>query len=310
MKRFWATLILLVAVGSAWGQAPLPGTFNTQSGQAGLVVSGPILTPPLVSFGSGLTPPVVINGQAAIVSAPQSTSVFPSMVTNQSQSGYVSTRSGIGVPSPIGAGETPAAQMSAQGTESFDYVVAPNSGTSAGSVMSSGVGGTNLGEIAASIRKSPAPTQRSFTNEDIARLNGVTNNNYQMPGASTEQPAYPQQQPHSEANAPMPPGAKPSPFSPKPLADESGNSATANAATGTEPTQLAQNTMPQRPDARQQQSEESNSAVSSQQSGATSPAPDHAAAKRTLPASSSPLPLLAMLGTVAAAGGYILAKRR
>jgi hypothetical protein len=297
MKRYWATLILLVAVSSAWGQAPLPGTFNTQSVQSGLVVSGPILTPPLVSFGSGLTPPVVINGQAAIVSAPQSTSVFPSMVTNQSQSGYVSTRSGIGVPSPIGAGETPATQMSAQGTENFDYVVAPSSGTSAGSVMTSGVGGTNLGEIAASMRKSPAPTQRSFTNEDIARLNGVTNNNYQMPGASTEQPAYPQQQPHSEANAPLTPGAKPSPFSPKPLA-ESETSTTSNAATGTEPTQLAQNTMPERPDAQQQQS------------GAASSAPDQAAAKRTLPASSSPLPLLAVLGTVTAAGGYILAKRR
>lgn len=309
MKRFWATLILLLIVSSAWAQATLPGTFNTQSGQPGLVVSGPILTPPLVSFGSGLTPPVVINGQAAIVSAPQSTSVFPSMVTNQSQSGYVSTRSAIGMPAPIVAGETPATQMSSQGPENFDFVVAPNSGTSAGTVMSSGVGGTNLGEIAASMRKSPAPTQRSFTNEDIARLNGVTNNNYPMPGASTEQPAYPQQQPHSEANAPMPPGAKPSPFSPKPLAG-SGTSATSNAATGTEPTQLAQNTMPERPDAQQQQSEESNSAASSQQSGAASPVPDQAAAKPTLPASSSPLPLLAMLGTVAAAGGYILAKRR
>ena len=309
MKRLWATLILLGAGSFAWGQAPLPGTFNTQSGQPGLVVSGPILTPPLISLGSGLTPPVVVNGQASIVSAPQSTGVFPSMVTNQSQSGYVSTRTGIGMPSQMGEGETPAAQMSAQGTENFDYVVAPSSGTSAGSLMSSGVGGTNLGEIAASMRKSPAPTQRSFTNEDIARLNGLTNNNYQMPGASTEQPAYPQQQPHSEANAPLPPGAKPSPFSPRPMAQSETN-APSNPATSSEPTDLAQNTMPQKPVAQEQQSEGSKSAVSSRESGAVAPAPNQAAAKRTLPASSSPLPLLAMLGGVAAAGGYILAKRR
>lgn len=308
MKRLGAALLFLFGVSSAWAQGPIPGTFNVQAGQPGVVVSGPLLTPPLVSFGSGLTPPVVINGQVA--SAPESSGAFPSMITIGQRPGYVSTGSVFGIAAPTNVASAAATQTQSQQPAYFDFVVAPNSGASSGgSGMASGIGGTDLGHVAASLRKGPPPTQRSFSNDDIARMNGVTNNNYQMPGASTEQPAYPQQQPHSEANAPLPPGAKPSPFSPRPEA-QSESSASAQAAIQSEPTQLAQNTMPQPPAAQQQPSNQSSSVNQEQQSEKTSPPSAQAPAQRTLPASSSPLPLLAILGAAAAGAGYILAKRR
>lgn len=284
MKRVGATFLFLLGVSSAWAQVPIPGTFTSQTSQPGVIVSGPILTPPLVSFGSGLTPPVVVNGQAAIVSAPESTSAQPSMIMDNQRPpmpGYVSTGRVLGMAAKTNAAEAPAAQASAQSTAYFDFVVAPSSGSSSGlSAMASGVKDTDLGKVAASLRKGAAPAKRSFTNEDIARLNGVTNNDYPMPGASTDQPAYPQQQPYSESTM------------------------------QSEPTQLAHNTMPQQPAAQQQQSEQSNSAASNQQSEKTSPSSAIASTRRRLPASSSPLPLIAMLGAVALGVGYILAKRR
>jgi hypothetical protein len=311
MKRVGATLLFLLGVSSAWAQVPIPGTFTSQTSQPGVVVSGPILTPPLVSFGSGLTPPVVVNGQAAIVSAPESTSAQPSMIMDNQRPpmpGYVSTGRVLEMSAETNAAEAPAVQASAQRAAYFDFVVAPSSGSSSGvSAMATGVGDTDLGQVAASLRKGPAPTQRSFTNEDIARLNGITNNNYPMPGASTEQPAYPQQQqPHSETNAPLPPGAKPSPFFPRPMA-QSENSASGQPSVQPAPTQLAQNTM--QPAEQQPQAEQSNPAASNQQSEKTSPSSAQASTQRRLPASSSPLPLIAMLGAVALGTGYVIGKR-
>jgi hypothetical protein len=121
----------------------------------------------------------------------------------------------------------------------FDYVVAPSAGAISGMEPTGGsVGDTSLGEVASSLRKGPPLAQRKFTNDDIARINGMTNKNYKMPGSSTEQPLYPQQQPQQQAqpphsglnNVPLPPGAKPSPFSPHPVPQtpESSTSAAAD----------------------------------------------------------------------------------
>ncbi len=208
-------LILLCSVG--WAQSAVPGTFSAPNTQSSVVIAGPLLTPPSVSFGSGLTS----QGQTIMMSTPQGSP------------GYVSPVNGyVPMPRPAVIAVAEPANAVVPGSPSrFDFIVAPSGFGNLGEVNGSGVGDTNLGQIAASLRKGPPPTQRTFTNEDISRMNGVSGNNYQMPGASTTQPQYPQQQrqqkpqtqqpqtqqPHSGIRAvPLPPGAKPSPFSPRP----------------------------------------------------------------------------------------------
>lgn len=185
MQRIAFSLLLALGAVTAWAQTPIPGTFNSAPAQSTMIAAGPILTPPMVSFGSGLTPPIVVNSQAAYVAAPHASEAEPSMV---------STRNAANFPSFANSG----AEMSGLGTAPsrprFDYVIAPNSGVYSGGegvAAASGVGDVSLGQIAASMRKGPPPTQRTFTNEDIGRMNGVTNGNYTMPGASTPQPNYP-----------------------------------------------------------------------------------------------------------------------
>lgn len=306
MQRFAIALLLLLAVSSMWAQTQIPGTFSAQPPQPTAIVAGPILTPPEVSYGAGLFgSPAVVNGLAYVVTAPQPTYVEPSAIANTTR-----TLQNSGSNGTLGAGSLNT-QTAAAGPGYFDYIVAPRSGGLAGVESVAGnVGDPSLGQVAASLRKGPPPTQHLFTNDDIARLKGVTNNNYQMPGASTDQPAYPQQQPHSEASAPLPPGAKPSPFSPRPM-NQSAANAPAEQAAEPEATQMAQNTTPQPPNAQSEsQATQPNASSADHQADATSPSSAQASTQRRLPASSSPLPLLAMLGATALGAGYTLAKRR
>lgn len=221
MHRIGTALLFLLMVSTAWAQSTVPGTFNSQAAQPTAVVAGPILTPPIVSFGSGLSAPTVINGQTAIVAG-----VPQPAIPETSAGGYVSGVNGF-VPMPT----TPVVSVRPAGattTQSgplmqpvrFDFIVAASPVSLTGSeIADGGVGDPSLGRIAASLRKGPPPTQRNYTNDDIARISGATNN--QMPGASTTQPTYPQQQPqtnpqpHSSLGA-VPP-AKPSPFAPHPV---------------------------------------------------------------------------------------------
>lgn len=217
MHRIGTALLFLLMVTTAWAQSTVPGTFNSQAAQPTAVVAGPILTPPIVSFGSGLSAPTVINGQTAIVAG-----VPQPAVPESPAGGYVSGVNGF-VPMPT----TPVVFGPPAGTITtqaglpmrpvrFDFIVATSPVSVTGSdVADGGVGDPSLGRIAASLRKGPPPTQRHYTNDDIARINGATNN--QMPG--TSQPTYPQQQaspqPHSSLGSV--PAAKPSPFSPRPV---------------------------------------------------------------------------------------------
>lgn len=216
-------VFLLCSFASA--QSAVPGTFSAQGTQPSAMAAGPLLTPPSVSYGSGLTPPTVVSGQTMLVSAPQSNMAEPSAVQQRVYAGYVTPVNGY-VPMPTAgfmpvapAGNVNAANVA---RARFDYIVAPSGSSDFGEASGTRVGDTSLGQLAASLRKGPPPTQRTFTNDDIARMNGVSGNNYQMPGASTTQPQYPQQQtqpqlqPHSSVNGtPLPSGAKPSPFRPK-----------------------------------------------------------------------------------------------
>lgn len=221
MKRFGIAFLFVLGLSTAWAQTTIPGTFNVPAGQPTVVVGGPILTPPLVSFGSGLTPPAVINGQVAIATTPQSTVALPSLVTNNSEPplpGYISTGRSQGVATAGNqAGGNLAADSSRQAY--FDYVVAQRNRDTE-SAAACGVGDPNLGQIAAGMRKGPPPTQRTFTNADIARINGMNNSSYPMPAGSQPNPQQqqPQQtQPHSKGNGSQ---AKPSPFSPRPVAEQ------------------------------------------------------------------------------------------
>jgi hypothetical protein len=295
----------------------MPGTF-TQPVQSSAVLAGPLLTPPVVSLGSGLTPPTVINGQTTFLSAPLSNLASSSAFQQRTYAGYVTPTNGyVPMPTPmalpIGSlGEKTNDSQAAQASKpvQFDFVVAPKSSGISGGLKDTGVGDTNLGELAATLRKGPPPTQRTFTNDDIARLNGVINNNFQMPAASTQQPSYPRQQPaeqpqpHSSiGSAPTTPGTKPSPFSPKPYAQETPTAAARGAATET-----AENVPPTIPDGadnttatnadvshRQQAQEPQSSAVSS--------------GRHQLPATSSFLPLVALCGVGITALGFLFAGR-
>jgi hypothetical protein len=225
-------LLFLLMVSTAWAQATIPGTFNTQAGQATAVVAGPILTPPIISFGSGLSAPTVINGQTAIV-----TGVPQGPAGTISTPGYVTGMNGF-VPMPTTpvipvayAGAVPTQPAPPTQTARFDFIISIRPVNSSGSEAADGaVGDRSLGQLAASMRKGPPPTQHQYTNDDIARINSSNN---KMPGGSTEQPPYPQQQPqtnpqpHSSIGSAPDSPTKPSPFSPRPVPQTPTSSTTA-----------------------------------------------------------------------------------
>ena len=245
MQRVGSALLFLLFVSAAWAQSTtIPGTFNTAPAQASAVVAGPLLTPPSISFGQGVNGPLVVNGQTAVittapnvnaagyVAATEQNVVYPGYVSG---GGYVAMPAAVTVPVENAAPVTTAQQPTVP--RHFDYIVAPTIDTATGmETPGGGVGDTSLGQIAATLRKGPPPTQRNFTNDDIARINGMTNNNYKMP-AGTEQPQAPEQQQQQQAkpprssinNAPLPPGAKPSPFSPHPVPQTPTSSTSAEA---------------------------------------------------------------------------------
>lgn len=306
MQRVVFSLLLALGTVTAWAQTPIPGTFNSAPAQSAMIAAGPILTPPMVSFGNGLTPPVVVNSQAAYVAVPHASEAEPSMVSTRTAASLQGLGSNSAELSGTGTGSAPS-------NSRFDYVIAPNSGVYSGGegvAASLGVGDTSLGQVAASLRKGPPPTQRTFTNEDIGRMNGVTNGNYTMPGASTSQPNYPVPQgPGAQAAAPsLPPGAKPSPFSPRIDEPAAQTSQPASPETPTEPVTMAQNTTPQPPGTEARQN--GNESTSANQSPNAPSSSAQKKSKRQLPATSSLLPLLVLCGAGITGVGVLLAGRR
>ena len=192
MRRTGLLLVLIGAGGMAFGQA-LPGTFTAQAPQpvtvvAGPMYSAPLLTTPIVSFGSGLTPPVIVNGETTIMGAPRPSAASASMYGAQQEFQATSGQ---------------AVSQSTAENQKFEYVIAPGgSNTGEGA---SGVGSTDLGEKAAAMRKGPPPTQRTFTNQDIERMH--SGSNYPMPNENVA-PANPTAQPQQTQQE------KRSPFTP------------------------------------------------------------------------------------------------
>ena len=167
MQRSAIALLLIFITAPVWAQNAIPGTFRTLPPQTTPDYFTPVLTPPEVSFGSGVSGPVIVNRQAFAVTAPSYVSLEPSIAA-QSEPVTVAEA----------AANSRALSARVHDAERFDFIVAPGTGS-----LYSG-DEQSLGEVAASIRKGPPPTQRNFTNDDISRMNGTSNGNFAMPANS------------------------------------------------------------------------------------------------------------------------------
>lgn len=206
MQRTFIALLLFLFTLPVWAQAPIPGTFNrTQPHPNTDLYAVPVITTPQISFGSGLTPPVVVTGQTTLVSSPR-VEYEPSVISNQENENE----------------EQPAVAYSARlkpmRLAPFDFVVAPTDGVALGE---SSEEAPSLAEQAAALRKGPPPTQRNFTNDDINRMNQSSGGNFAMPAGNAPQ----QEQPQAQPTNPKPPKDqsqdKPrSPFAPQVSAEE------------------------------------------------------------------------------------------
>ncbi|HEX6880116.1 MAG TPA: hypothetical protein VF135_07115 [Terriglobales bacterium] len=185
MQRTSILLLLILLTMPAWAQVAIPGTFRTAPVQTTPDIYTPVLTPPEVSFGSGLSGPVVINRQPVLVAVPQGAPAEPSMAA-------AAAEPELSVAQAAANSRAITAQLH-NDKAPFDFIVAPN----ADSLGSNS--GESLGEIAASLRKGPPPTQRNFNNDDISRMNSSSGGNYAMPAGKA-----PQTQPQTEPKPPQP----------------------------------------------------------------------------------------------------------
>ncbi len=173
MQRTLTALLLFLFTVPAWAQAPIPGTFTrTQSRRDIDLYSIPLITTPQISFGSGLTPPVLSIGQEIVVSTPTG-SYDPSLLTTQ----VSETTAEESEPA-----YWPQRRMRPARMAHFDYVVAPTDGVNPGESESQ-----SLGAAADSMRKGPPPTKHTYTNQDIDRLNQSAPGNFTTPTDKPQQ---------------------------------------------------------------------------------------------------------------------------
>jgi len=185
MQRTLTALLLFLFTVPAWAQN-IPGTFTRmQSRQDVDLYSIPLITTPQISFGSALTPPVLSIGQEIVVSTPTGT-YDPSLLTQEQEPEATSENSEPAY--------WPQRRMRPARMARFDYVVAPTDGVNPGESE-----GESLGAAADSMRKGPPPTQHTYTNQDIDRLNQSAPGNFTSPAAKPQQqPVQPNVQPQKE----------------------------------------------------------------------------------------------------------------
>lgn len=199
MQRSSIALLLIFITTPVWAQNAIPGTFHTLPPQTTPDYFTPILTPPEVSFGSAISGPVIVNRQSFAFSAPQTVSLEPSIAAQAEP---------VTVAEAAAYSRANSARVREE-SDRFDFIIAPGSGS-----LYSGED-QSLGELAASIRKGPPPTQRNFTNDDISRMNGTSSGNYAMPAGSAPkeqpptEPKPPQQKKDQTQNKPHSPFAPP-----------------------------------------------------------------------------------------------------
>jgi hypothetical protein len=173
-------------------QMPVGGTFSTVQAQP-VFYGTPIVAPPIVSLGNGLTPTVITNRQPFVVGAPQ----FTAQENSNAPTGTAEAAEASQEQQPTTEGAQPTRRR-------FDFVV-----SSAGAQSSDLSGDTrSLVEVAAATRKSRmAPAAgKAYTNDDVGRMNqkyGMRpqSNTPANPGQGTDQQVAPTQNPPSPAYA-------------------------------------------------------------------------------------------------------------
>jgi hypothetical protein len=171
MQRTLTALLLFLFTLPAWAQAPIPGTFTRMQPRRDVdLYSVPVINTPQISFGSALTPPVVSLRQEIVVSTPTGT-YDPSLLTREPRETSEESESTY----------WPHERIRPVRMARFDYVVAPTEGVNPGESE-----GESLGTAADSMRKGPPPTQHTYTNQDIDRLNN-SNGNFSTPAAKPQQ---------------------------------------------------------------------------------------------------------------------------
>ncbi len=180
MQRTLTALLLFLFTLPAWAQS-IPGTFTRVQPRRDVdLYSIPMITTPQISFGSALTPPVLSIGQEVVVSTPTGT-YDPSLLTQGQEEAESAT------PENSEPAYWTRARMHHVKMAHFDYVVAPTEGVNPAQSETE-----SLGAAADSMRKGPPPTQHTYTNQDIDRLNQSAPGNFTSPAAKPEQqPAQP-----------------------------------------------------------------------------------------------------------------------
>jgi hypothetical protein len=194
MRTCLCVAVVMMISLAMFAQMPVGGTFsNVQTAQP-VVYGTPIVSPPTMTLGNGLTPTVITNRQVFVVGAPQ----FVTQDNSNSSTGSA------------GAGENSQEQQTTAGTQQapvrrrFDFVV-----TSGGAGTSNVSGDTrSLVEVAAATRKThvtPA-AGKAYTNDDVGRMNqkyGVQpqTTNPGTPETGTGQQPAPVQNQQNQGNA-------------------------------------------------------------------------------------------------------------
>lgn len=181
MQRTLTALLLFLFALPTWAQS-IPGTFTRMQARRDIdLYSIPVITTPQIAFGSALTPPVLSIGQQIVVSTPTGT-YDPSLLTQ----GQQETETAVSEDSEQAYWPNRPRMRRVQMAR-FDYVVAPTEGAGPGQSETE-----SLGAAADSMRKGPPPTQHTYTNQDIDRMNQSSPGNFTSPAAKPQQqPAQP-----------------------------------------------------------------------------------------------------------------------
>lgn len=186
MRSRWLVVLIVLSSVAVFAQVPVPGTFTTVSVQQ-VQAGAPLLSPPIASLGNGLTPTVIVTKQSVLVGAPQNVPIEPETVADTASMGS-------SVASPETEGQQSGRQRASRQPKSFDFIV--ESGTSG---MVANDDSHSLGEVARNLRKGArqAIAGRTFTNDDIDRINQRTT----TPGTAPNTPPSEQKAPGQGANS-------------------------------------------------------------------------------------------------------------
>jgi hypothetical protein len=154
---FGIAVVVMVSV-AMWAQMPVGGTFSNVQAQP-VQYGTPIMSPPTVTLGNGLTPTVITNRQPFVVGAPQFLRTEPVTAPVNAQPAESDNEQPA----------TPGGQQQRQARKRFDFVISSGGAQSGRAANDS----RSLVEVAAATRKAHITpiSGKVFTNDDVARMN-------------------------------------------------------------------------------------------------------------------------------------------